>query len=220
MLTEGDGTAILVRRCIHQHAVSIQGLVHQVATTIPVISASKPMKILMVYQSPSRTLMASELSASLGGGFFVVVAGDLNAKHVEWISWLLTNRDRLLRDYADKESCLIYGPNTPTTLPYNPSATPDVLNIVITEDLVTSMYPTTFSAISSDHLPILIDKLCRPSFIKITDHPDSRKIDWSKYRPLYTSDLQNEVAIDACNKELSSTILKALVEFTPFCRPR
>ena len=40
---------------------------------------------------------------------------------------------KLLRDYADGNSCLIFGPNTPTTNPYNPSATPDVLDIAVTK---------------------------------------------------------------------------------------
>jgi hypothetical protein len=46
--------------------------------------ASKPVKILAVYLSPSRPLIASDLPACLGGGFPVLMAGNLNAKHVEW----------------------------------------------------------------------------------------------------------------------------------------
>jgi len=63
------------------------------------------------------------------------MAVDLNAKHVNWISQLTTRRGKLLRDYADENSCLIFGPDTPTTNPYNPSATPDVLDIAVTKDL-------------------------------------------------------------------------------------
>jgi hypothetical protein len=62
-----------------------------------------------------------------------------------------------LRDYADKNSCLIYGLNTLTSILYNPSATPDVLDVIITKDLVTPVYLTTCSALSSDHLAILIN---------------------------------------------------------------
>jgi hypothetical protein len=101
-----------------------------------VMLAAKPVKILAAYLSPTRLLIASDLSACIGGGLPVLMAGDLNAKHVEWNSRLITKRGRLLRNYADKNSCLIHGPNTPTTVPYNPSATPDVLDIVITRDLV------------------------------------------------------------------------------------
>jgi hypothetical protein len=47
---------------------------------------------------------------------------------------------KLLRDYADENFCLIFGLDTPTRNPYNPSATSDVLNIVITKDLSFPMY--------------------------------------------------------------------------------
>ena len=101
------------------------------------------MKILAVYLSPSRPLIKRDLSACLDGGLPVLMAGDLNAKHVDWKSRLTTTRGRLLRDYADRNSCLIYCPDSPTTIPYNPSAIPDVLDIVLTKNLVT---PVNLSA--------------------------------------------------------------------------
>ena len=85
--------------------------------------ASKPVKILAIYLSPSRPPIASDLSACLGGYIPVLMADDLNAKHVDWNASLVTKRGTLLRDYADKNSCLIYGPNTYTAIPYNSSAT-------------------------------------------------------------------------------------------------
>jgi hypothetical protein len=36
-------------------------------------------------------------------------------------------RDRLLRDYANENSCLIYGPGKRSTFPYKPSATQEVI---------------------------------------------------------------------------------------------
>jgi hypothetical protein len=39
---------------------------------------------------------------------WLLMAGDLNAKDVDWNSRLITTRVRLLRDYADRKSCLIY----------------------------------------------------------------------------------------------------------------
>jgi hypothetical protein len=90
--------------------------------------ANRPAKILAVYLSPSRPLIDSDLSAYVGGDLPVLMAGDLNAKHVEWNARLTTKRGRFLRDYADRNSCLIHASNTPTTVPYNPSATPDILD--------------------------------------------------------------------------------------------
>ena len=187
--------------------------------------ATKPVKILALFPSTSRPMVASDLPACLGGSLPVLMAGDLNAKPIEWNSRLVTKRGRLLRDCADKNSCLIYGPKTPTSIPYKPSATPDVLDIVITKDLVTPVY-LTCSALSSGHLPLLIDKRCRSSFLSPPDRSDLRRTDWSKFRACLEAvlptkpDLPNEVAIDACGKELSSAISKALTDSTPKRGPR
>jgi exonuclease III len=94
-LTERGRTAILVRRGIVHHAVPVQGQQHLEATAIQVMLAAKPVKILAAYLSPTRPLIASDLSACLGGGLPVLMAGDLNAKHVEWNSRLITKRQIL-----------------------------------------------------------------------------------------------------------------------------
>jgi len=178
---------------------------------------------MAAYLSPTRTLIVSDLSAWLRSGLRVFMAGDLNAKHVEWDCRLITKRGRLLCDYTDKNSCFIHGSNTPTNVPYNRFANPDVLDIVITKDLASPVCLTTCSALSSDHLPILIDTQCRSSFLSPPDRPDLRT-DWPKFQAWLEAglpsnpDLPNEVTIDACVKELSSAISKTLTDSTPKCR--
>jgi hypothetical protein len=75
------------------------------------------MEILAAYLSPSRPLIGANLTACFGGLLPVLMAGDLNTKHVDWISRLTTSRGKLLHDYADGNSCLIFGPDTPTNNP-------------------------------------------------------------------------------------------------------
>jgi hypothetical protein len=140
-------------------------------------------------------------------------------------SRLGTKRGRLLRNYTDKNSCLNYGPETNTTTPYNPSATPDVLDIIIMKDLVTPVYLTMCSALSSDYLHILINTRCRSSFLSKPDCQDLRT-EWSKFQACLEArlptnpDFPNEAAIDACVKELSSAFSKTLADSTPKCRSR
>ena len=154
------------------------------------------------------------------------MASDLNAKHVEWNSRLITKRGRILRDYADRKSCLIYGSNTSPTLTYNPSATTDVLHIAIAKDLGSPLYQTTRIAPSSDHLHNFIDTLCRSSFLSSPDRPDLRRNDWPKFQSCLEAGLPsnpylpNELAIEACVKELSNAISKALTDTIPKYRPR
>jgi hypothetical protein len=82
-LTAGGGKAILVCRGTVDHSVPVPGLTHLEATAIQVILAGKPVKILAAYLSPARPLIGVDLSACLCGGFPVLMAGDLNAKHVD-----------------------------------------------------------------------------------------------------------------------------------------
>jgi hypothetical protein len=86
------------------------------------------------YVAPKDPLQA-ELTTCFGGRIPVLLVGDLNAKHMDWISRLTTRREKVLRDYADGNSCLIFGRDTTTTNTYKLSATPDVLDIVITQNL-------------------------------------------------------------------------------------
>jgi hypothetical protein len=73
----------------------------------------------------------------------------------------------LLLDYADRNACPIYVPNSPTTVPYQQNTKPDVLEIVVDKDFVLSMYLTVYPALSSDHLPVLIDITCRTLFQRL-----------------------------------------------------
>ena len=89
--TAGGGIAILVL-CGIVHPVPIPDLNHLQATAIQVTMASKPVKILLAYLSPSRPLSGEDLSTRFGGEMPVLMADDLNAKHVDWNSRLSTRR--------------------------------------------------------------------------------------------------------------------------------
>jgi len=71
--------------------VSVPGLTHLEATAIQVTLVGKPVLILGSYISPSRQLMEADLTACFGGDLPVLMAGDLNTKHVVWNSRLNTN---------------------------------------------------------------------------------------------------------------------------------
>jgi hypothetical protein len=225
-ITAGGGTAILGRRGISHHSVPVPGLTNLEATAIQIMLAGKPVIILAAYLSPSRPLIGADLDACFGGSLPVMLAGDLNAKHVDWNSRLSTRRGKLLHDYADEKSCLIFGTDTPTTNPYNPSATPDVLDIVITRDLPSSVYLTSCSAISSYHLSVIIDTSCRSSFQHPPDRPDFRRTDWANFQTQleteipFNPELHNAMAIDTCVENFSGAVLRALTTSTPKHRPR
>ena len=156
----------------------VPGLTHLEATALQVTLAGRPMIVLAAYLPRSCPLIGRNCPPLSAGGLPVLMAGDLNAKHVDWNSSLSTRRVKLLRAYADENSCLIFGPDSPTT---NPSVTPDVLDIVITKNLQISVYLTSCSVLSSDNLPLIIDTTCRSSFHRPPDRPDFRRTDWASF---------------------------------------
>jgi hypothetical protein len=188
--------------------------------------AGKPVKILAAYLSPSRPLIGADLTACFGWGMPVLIAGDLNVKHVDSRSRLTTKRRNLLRDYVDGNSCVFFGPDTPTTNPYNLFVTPDVLDIVITKNLTSPVYLTSCSALSSEHLPVLIDTTCRSTFHHPPDRPDFRRTDWANFQTHledqipFDPELQDGMANDTCVENFSGAVLKALAASTPKRRPR
>ena len=90
--TAEGGTAILVRRGITHHSVPVSGLTQQEATAIQIMLADRPVKVLAAYLSPSRPLIGADLDVCFGGALPVLMAGDLNAKYVDWNSRLSTRR--------------------------------------------------------------------------------------------------------------------------------
>jgi hypothetical protein len=193
------------------------------ATAIRVTMAGKPVKNLAAYLSPSRPMIGADLTACFVGRLPVLIADDLNAKHVDWNLRMTTRRRKLLRDYDDGNSCLIFGPDTPTTNPYSPSVTPDVLDIVLTKNL--TLYLTSCSALSSDHLPVLIDTACCSFFLRLTDRPDFRRADWANIQTYledqipFDPELLNGMAIDTCVRNISGAVLKSLEASPPKRRP-
>jgi hypothetical protein len=182
------------------------------------------MIVLAAYLSPSRPLIGVDLFACFGWGLPDLMAGDLNAKHLDWNSRLSTRRGKLLRDYANENSCLIFGPDSQPPTHTTP-VTPDVLDIVITKNLSIPVFLTSCSALSSDHLPVLIDTTCRSSFQHPPDRPDVRRTDWANFQThleyliLFDPEL-HEMAIDTCVEDFSGAVLKALAASTPKRRPR
>ena len=78
------------------------------------------------------------------------------------------------------------------------------------------MYLTSCSAVNSDHLPVLIDTVCRSSFHLPPDRPDLRRTAWTNFQNHpedqipFNPELHDGMAIDTCVENFSSTVPKAL----------
>ena len=98
----------------------------------------------------------------------------------------------------------------------------DALDIVITKNLSTTVYLTSCSSLSSDHLTLLINTTCQPSFPYTPDRSDFRRTDWTNFQTHLEDQIPfgselHEMAIDACVENFSGAVLKALTASTPKC---
>ena len=97
---------------------------------------------------------------------------------------------------------------------------------MITKNLSIPGYLTSYSALSTDNLPIIIDTTCRSSFHHPTDRLDFRLTDWANFQTHlqelvpFDPELHNEMAIDTCVENFSGAVVKALEASTPKLRPR
>ena len=88
-------------------------------------------------------------------------------------------------------------PLSPTTR----LAIPDVLDIVLTKNLVIPVNLTVCSAPSSDHLPVLT---CRSNFLTLPDRPDFKRSDWTRFldsledKLMSNPELHDKEAVDMC----------------------
>jgi hypothetical protein len=94
--------------------------------------------------------------------------------------------------------------------PSNPSATPGVLDIVLTKNLVTPVSLTVCSALRSDHLPVLIDTACRSTFVTLPYRPDFERSDQTRFQDCledklpFNPELYDKEAVDTYVRDLSS----------------
>jgi hypothetical protein len=98
--------------------------------------------------------------------------------------------------------------------------------MVVVKGFVLRVYLTVCSALSSDHLPILIDTTCRSSFQNLLDLPNFTRMDWAAFQACLEDRLpgnpvvNDEEAIDKCVEELTSAIQDATAASAPRRRPR
>ena len=88
------------------------------------------------------------------------------------------------------------------------------------------MYLTSCSALSPDHLPVIIDTMYHSSFLHPLDCLDFKRTDWTNFQahlddkiPI-NPEFHNGVAINTCVENMSGAVLKDLAASTPKNHPR
>ena len=85
----------------------------------------------------------------------VILAGDLNAKHIDWHSNVNNMSGCRLRKYSDEMDFVVNAPTTPTRVPSIAGHRADVLDVVAYKNSIISPDIEVAHELSSDHFPIL-----------------------------------------------------------------
>ena len=118
-------------------------------------------------------------------------------------------------------SCIILGPDSPTTIPSYSTLIPDVFDIVVVKVFVLPMNLTLCSAFSSDHFLVTVDLRDRSSFQVLPDWPCLKRVDWTHFQDHLSDRLNGNPRLesvedtDARLDELSNAIKEAMSASTP-----
>jgi Exonuclease III len=152
------GTAVLVRANIQHAIIKIPMLQSLQATAISVELEGFETVIGAVYQSPNKPLVEEDLDKLIGlsKSKKFIFGGDLNAKHTDWNSRLVTTRGRTLARHADKNMYAISAPDSPTYYSHRTNVHPDVLDIYLHRMELPVKDVETLDELNSDHNPVLL----------------------------------------------------------------
>ena len=179
--------------------------------------------ISTLYQSLTKPLVKDDFDKLIGlsmiGRF--IFGGDLNCKHTDWNSRLISSRGRKLARHADRNRYAISAPDRPTYYPYRQNAAPDVLDIflhhieLLVDDVV------ALDELNSDHAPVLLTAKCSMS---TRLRPDACHVRWDVFRQhlksieLPSDSFQSTDALEVGIETFSNTLRSAKIA-GQVCRP-
>jgi len=151
----GGGVAIYVKRSIQKQPLAEPQLTNLEACGVGIQTAHAGLiKFYAAYNPPNRQLMETDLLELLDDESPVIVAGDLNAKHVSWNSRVANSRGNVLFQFASERNIQVLGPIEPTHC--GTRGRPDVLDIAVLNNIPYRAEVETVYELDSDHNPVLL----------------------------------------------------------------
>lgn len=153
----GGGVAIFIRSPIrHRPIRSVTAPIESVGIEILQQNNRRPIKIISAYNPPSSKLLKGSLDALFVQNSPLIVAGDLNAKHLNWSCHSTNPNGRTLLSYSIRNDLTIEAPSSPTHFSSNENVTSDILDIFITKSIDSQIEIENCAALSSDHNPVIL----------------------------------------------------------------
>lgn len=173
----GGGVAILVKSCIAHTLVPlapnpIEAICIKTHDNIHIVSA---------YNRPLNLLKERDLSQLINIGRKVLIAGDLNAKHVNWNCNINNRNGNTVFNFQNTTNVIVDFSDKPTHIPPN-NMSPTTIDIVLNKNTLITK-PVSLPELNSDHNPVKfsITTNTRPEshLIKITSFKDTN---WDSFR--------------------------------------
>lgn len=225
-VTLGGGTAILINRDLKHHEVFLPKLSSLEANAVVLNTRKGDIRVISVYKSPATPLEVGDLDLIFSDPTPTIVAGDLNCKHPHWNSRLTNSNGKLLFNHMTRHGFSIYGPTKPTHYP-DSGKRPDVLDIVITNNLNISLSIDVIQELSSDHNPVIIEVGNIARRVDLPERFNTKLTDWKQFRDCLDVSLvsvnptiQSKEDVDYHILELTEKLTAALHASTPKPRPK
>lgn len=205
------GVAVLVKKNIHHERIPNFNIVNLEHAAVNILmSDNRPITIIAAYNSPSKPLLASDLSQIFPSSDRIILGGDLNAKNRLWNSRTTTTRGRTLAAHAASNNYSVVGPDQPT---HYGTGRPDVLDVFLLNNIEYSSTVHTQTVLSSDHNPIILD------WHDIPVQHSEKQINWRKFTDLLknTQPLEEPktvMEINSATRRLTVDIQAAISEAT------
>lgn len=211
--SNGGGTAIYIRNTIsHCELPTVDTNLMEI-TSLQIEMRNGPLILHSVYHPPSNIFNPDEIKNAFKSDIATIMAGDLNAKHVQWNSTCNNPRGSALNKLVQTLPIIIDAPAEHTHL-HKPTNTTDVLDIVLLKNVSLNYHLETTIELSSDHHPVLFQ-------LGTGDEEDTftkTKTNWEKYRDILKNFkipiIKSANEIDPATIELQNNILQAFNEAT------
>lgn len=215
----GGGTVIYYRNSLHCSPLDSPALTNLEVSACRLGMTGHPdINIISAYLSPNKTILQTDLNAVFAGEDSVILAGDLNCRHVQWHCNPSNSNGRALLRMTDTLDIDIVAPMEATHYPPIVEQRPSTLDIALFKSISLGIRSVeVIHQLSSDHRPVTLELGPPPN----TAPPTRLITDWEKVAsmladhesPLYTAlnDHVNSLEDTAAAVDCLTSGLRAIV---------
>ncbi|GFR19248.1 MAGUK p55 subfamily member 5-A [Trichonephila clavata] len=208
----------MIKRSIPHHQIIIHDNNFETTAIKIVRQNDQPITIVSAYRPPRKPITALDLHNIFRNQGYVLVAGDLNAKHRSWSPQTQQNRaGTIVRNFCDSTGYSLNAPAEPTY--FHGSTRNTTIDLAICKGM-TVIDSTSIPELSSDHNPVLfevsLDNYTSPA-LSTFSFPN-----WTKFQEILSNTLPRNPKISNSNdienaiKNFNSTFHNALSNSSTF----